>query len=240
MGASGWHVLFPEAAERAELEATGLLGRQDIQFVFNNPGYRDYSDFLDALASRKRKSLRKERDAAQSGVEIERISGSGLTETLWDVFFDCYQDTGSRKWGTPYLTRSFFSIVGERMADRVLLVIARKAGAPVACALNFIGSDALYGRYWGSLVDQDSLHFELCYHQAIEYAIEHRLSRVEAGAQGAHKLARGYRPVLVHSAHDVRHPGLRAALAEHLQAEQAAVAAEQLALDAESPYKKTS
>lgn len=240
LGASGWHVLFPEAAERAELEATGLLGRQDIQFVFNNPGYRDYSDFLDALASRKRKSLRKERDAAQSGVEIERISGSGLTETLWDVFFDCYQDTGSRKWGTPYLTRSFFSIVGERMADRVLLVIARKDGAPVACALNFIGSDALYGRYWGSLVDQDSLHFELCYHQAIEYAIEHRLSRVEAGAQGAHKLARGYRPVLVHSAHDVRHPGLRAALAEHLQAEQAAVAAEQLALDAESPYKKTS
>lgn len=236
--ASSWHVLFPGAQEREALAEAGLLKRQDIQFIFENDGYESYDDFLAALSSRKRKALKKERAAARSGLTLEALTGDALTEHHWDVFFACYQDTGERKWGMPYLTREFFRLIHERMADQVLLVMAKnEAGEYIAAALNFIGEEALYGRYWGCLESRDNLHFELCYHQAVEYAIAHGLARVEAGAQGAHKLARGYRPRLVYSAHHIRHEGLRDAVADYLSQERPAVEAERLALEAETPYK---
>jgi predicted N-acyltransferase len=238
LGASSWHVLFPHEGERSELAEAGLLKRQDIQFIFDNNGYESYEDFLADLSSRKRKALKKERIAARDGLTIEALTGGDLTERHWDVFFACYQDTGERKWGMPYLTRAFFQLVHERMAEDVLLVMARNpAGDYIAAALNFIGSHALYGRYWGCLEHRDNLHFELCYHQAIDFALDRGLKRVEAGAQGAHKLARGYRPRLVYSAHDIVHEGLRAAVADFLEQERPAVEAERVALEAETPYK---
>ena len=238
LGASSWHVLFPFEAERSELAEAGLLKRQDIQFIFENDGYETYEDFLAALSSRKRKALRKERQAAQTGLTIEPLTGADLTETHWDVFFACYQDTGERKWGMPYLNRDFFQLIHERMADDVLLVMARdEDGEYIAAALNFIGSQALFGRYWGCLEHRDNLHFELCYHRAIDFALDRGLKRVEAGAQGAHKLARGYRPRLVYSAHDIVHEGLRGAVAEFLDQERPAVETERVALEAETPYK---
>jgi len=237
LGASSWHVLFPDEADLEALEFQGLLARHDIQFIFTSEGYRDYADFLDALASRKRKALRKEREAAQANVTIELLTGSDITETHWDVFYACYLDTGARKWGQPYLNREFFSLIGQRMADKILLVMASRNGAYIASALNFIGIDTLYGRYWGALESHDSLHFELCYHQAIEFALARGLTRVEAGAQGAHKLARGYRPHLVHSAHHIEHEGLRAAVARYLAAERPAMIGECEALDREGPFK---
>jgi len=238
LGASSWHVLFPFEAERAELAEAGLLKRQDIQFIFENDGYATYDDFLAALSSRKRKALRKERQAAQAGLTIEALTGDALTAEHWDVFFACYQDTGARKWGTPYLNRDFFQLIHERMADDILLVMANdEDGRYIAAALNFIGSEVLFGRYWGCLEHRDNLHFELCYHQAIDFALERGLKRVEAGAQGAHKLARGYRPKLVYSAHDIVHDGLRAAVAEYLEQERPAVEAERVALESETPYK---
>ncbi|MEQ8404390.1 MAG: GNAT family N-acetyltransferase [Oceanicaulis sp.] len=240
LDASGWHVLFPSNDDRERLSGKALLTRHDVQFIFENEGYRDYGDFLDALSSRKRKALRKERKIAQDSVEIEQLSGSDLTSGHWDFFFACYQDTGARKWGAPYLNRAFFQLIHERIADKVLLVLASRGGRPVASALNFIGSEVLFGRYWGCVEDYDSLHFELCYHQAIDYALAHGLKRVEAGAQGAHKLARGYRPRLVHSCHDIVHPGLRGAVADFLNQERPAVEAERLAMEAETPYKKDS
>lgn len=236
--ASSWHVLFPDEADRQALESQGFLVRHDIQFIFTSEGYRDYADFLDALASRKRKALRKEREIAQASVKIELLTGAEITEAHWDVFFACYLDTGARKWGQPYLNRDFFSLIGQSLADKILLVMASRDGRYIASALNFIGSDTLYGRYWGALDAHDSLHFELCYHQAIEFALAHGLTRVEAGAQGAHKLARGYRPHLVHSAHHIEHEGLRAAVARYLAAERPAMIAECAAMDAESPFKK--
>jgi predicted N-acyltransferase len=240
LGASGWHVLFPSAGERDQLADAGLLKRQDIQFIFENEGYDAYDDFLSALSSRKRKALKKERQAAQAGLTIEQLSGAELTEHHWDVFFECYQDTGARKWGAPYLNREFFQLIHERMAEDVLLVMAKdESGRYIAAALNFIGSEALFGRYWGCLEHRDNLHFELCYHQAIEFALERGLKRVEAGAQGAHKLARGYRPRLVYSAHDIVHEGLRAAVADFLAQERPAVEGERLALEVETPYKST-
>ena len=235
--ASSWHVLFPDETDRQALESHGLLARHDIQFIFTSEGYRDYADFLDALASRKRKALRKEREIAQASVKIELLTGAEITEAHWDVFFACYLDTGARKWGQPYLNRDFFSLIGQSLADNILLVMASRDGRHIASALNFIGSDTLYGRYWGALDAHDSLHFELCYHQAIEYALAHGLTRVEAGAQGAHKLARGYRPHLVHSAHHIEHEGLRAAVARYLTSERPAMIAECAAMDAESPFK---
>jgi predicted N-acyltransferase len=238
MNTSGWNVLFPTICELGTLTDAGLMARQDIQFIFETGGYRDYEDFLAALSSRKRKALRKERKSAQDGLVIEQVSGSDLTHEHWDFFYACYQDTGARKWGTPYLNRDFFRIIHERMADKVLLVTAERENALVASALNFIGSETLFGRYWGCLEDHDSLHFELCYHQAIDYALAHGLKRVEAGAQGSHKLARGYRPQLVYSAHDIVHPGLRDAVDDFLIQERLAVEAERLALEAETPYKK--
>ena len=237
-GASSWHVLFPDEAECKELTEAGLLKRQDIQFVFEGEDYRDYADFLDALSSRKRKALRKERALAQAGLTIEQLTGSELAERHWDVFFRCYQDTGARKWGTPYLNRDFFTLLHERLADKVLMVMAKRDGRYIAAALNMIGGDTLFGRYWGALEHHDNLHFELCYHQAIDFALAHGLTRVEAGAQGAHKLARGYRPRLVYSAHDIVHTGLREAVSAFLKRERPAVERERLNFENETPYRK--
>ncbi|WP_306015763.1 GNAT family N-acetyltransferase [Oceanicaulis sp. MMSF_3324] len=237
---SSWHILFPDPATQTDLVEAGLLARQDIQFIWDDAGYGDYEGFLAALSSRKRKALRKERKIAQQDVTIEQLTGDALTEHHWDVFFACYQDTGERKWGTPYLNREFFTLIHERMADKVLLVMAKDGEDYIASALNFIGSDTLYGRYWGALRFADQLHFELCYHQAIDYALAHGLKRVEAGAQGAHKLARGYRPQLVYSAHDVVHEGLSGAVERFLRSERHAVETERLSLLRESPYKTPS
>lgn len=238
-GVSGWHVNFPAERDAAELDGLDLFSRIDRQFVWFNDGYKSYGDFLAALSSRKRKALKKEREQARDGLEIVALTGDALAPEHWDVFFACYQDTGARKWGSPYLSREFFGLVHQRMADKVLMVMAKQDGRYVAAALNFIGSDALFGRYWGSLIDQPGLHFELCYHRAIDFAIEHGLARVEAGAQGEHKLARGYRPVEVRSAHYIADPGLRAALKDYLKRERAAVRAEIAAVEDEMPYKKT-
>lgn len=237
-GVSGWHVNFPDARDASELDSLDLLPRIDRQFIWFNEGYDSYDDFLAALSSRKRKALKKERAQAQDGLEIVALSGDALSPEHWDVFFACYQDTGARKWGSPYLNRDFFDLIHQRMAERVLMVMAKQDGRYVAAALNFIGSDALYGRYWGCLIDKPALHFELCYHRAVDYAIKHGLDRVEAGAQGEHKLARGYRPVEVRSAHFIADPGLRRALEPYLERERLAVRAEIAAIEGDLPYRK--
>ncbi|MBB3929911.1 hypothetical protein GGR25_000930 [Kaistia hirudinis] len=237
-GSSSVHATFLEETDATTLEAAGFLPRTDQQFQFDNPGYRDFDDFLDALASRKRKTIRRERrDALIGGLEVEVLTGPAIDEAAWDAFFEFYQDTGARKWGRPYLNRRFFSIVGERMNDRILLLFARRGSQRIAGALNFIGSDALYGRYWGAVEEVPFLHFELCYHQAVEWAIDHRLPRVEAGAQGEHKLARGYRPVITRSAHYIADPNLRRAIADYLARERAAVAAEHELLEEHVPFR---
>ncbi|WP_439628515.1 GNAT family N-acetyltransferase [Shinella sp.] len=219
-GASSAHVTFVPEQEMPIFEATGYLHRTDQQFHFLNAGYGSHDDFLETLASRKRKALKKERRAAlEHGISIDWLTGADLTEEIWDQFFTFYMDTGSRKWGRPYLNREFYSLIGERMADDILLVMAKRNGRYVAGAINFIGGDALYGRHWGCVEDHPFLHFEVCYHQAIDFAIEKRLARVEAGAQGEHKLARGYLPAITHSAHFITHPGLRRAVADYLERE---------------------
>lgn len=237
-GLSSAHATFIDPAERPVFEAAGWLLREDSQFHWLNEGYADFDAFLAALSSRKRKAIRKERAAAQAGLEIVHLTGAELTEAHWDAFWGFYQDTGTRKWGRPYLTRAFFSLLGERLADRVLLVLALRDGAPIAGALNLIGADALYGRYWGCVEDVPFLHFELCYYQAIDAAIARGLSRVEAGAQGAHKLARGYRPTPTWSAHYIADPGFRAAVSDFLSRERPAVAHEIAALDELAPFRK--
>jgi hypothetical protein len=237
--ASSLHVTFPTREECELAGSLGFLQRNDQQFHWRNEGYESFDDFLAALASRKRKAIRAERKRAlEGGIEIERVTGSDLTEDHWDAFFAFYMDTGSRKWGSPYLTRTFFSMIGETMRDEILLVLAKRRGRAIAGALNFIGSDALYGRYWGALEEHPCLHFEVCYYQAIDFAIERKLARVEAGAQGAHKLARGYLPVQTYSAHWIRDPGLRRAIANYLKREHLAVAHEIALLGEESPYRK--
>ena len=237
-GLSSAHATFIEPAQRRLFERAGWLLRNDIQFHWENRGYASFDDFLGALSSRKRKDLRKERARAQEGVEIRHVTGADLRSEHWDAFWDFYQDTGSRKWGHPYLTRAAFDLFGERMAESVLLVLAYEHGEPIAGALNFIGADALYGRYWGCTRDRPFLHFELCYYQAIDAAIARGLSRVEAGAQGSHKLARGYRPVPTFSAHYLRDPRLRDAVADYLAAERRAVAREIAALEEMTPFRK--
>ena len=222
----------------ALFEAAGWLPRNDIQFHWYNRGFATFDDFLATLSSRKRKAIRKERAEAQAGVTIRCLTGAELREEHWDAFWHFYQDTGSRKWGRPYLTRAAFSLLGERMGDRILLVLAEIDGAPVAGALNFIGPDALYGRYWGALLEKPFLHFELCYYQAIDAAIRLGLGRVEAGAQGPHKLARGYEPVQTCSAHWIAHEGFREAVADFLKRERMGVAADQLFLAERTPFKK--
>lgn len=237
-GLSSAHATFVEEAELPLFEQAGWLIRVDRQFHWHNDGYRDFEDFLASLSSRKRKAIRRERASAVEGLEIEHVTGSALTEEHWDSFWHFYQDTGSRKWGRPYLSRAFFSLLGERLGDRVLLVLAKRNGVPIAGALNLIGEDALYGRYWGALEEVPFLHFELSYYQAIEFAIRRGLARVEAGAQGEHKLSRGYRPVPTWSAHFIADPNFRAAVAEYLEAERRAVENEIEYLGELTPFRK--
>lgn len=240
LGVSSAHVTFAEAADIEALDEAGFLLRTDQQFHFFNQDYGSYDDFLATLASRKRKALKKERrEAVAADITIDRLTGKDITERAWDDFYAFYMDTGGRKWGRPYLNRKFFSLIGERMADDVLLVMARRAGRYVAGAINFIGSDVLYGRNWGCIEDHPFLHFEVCYHQAIDFAIERKLKVVEAGAQGEHKLARGYMPVTTHSAHYVAHPGLRRAIADYLKRERREVAGIGEYYEDHTPYKKS-
>jgi predicted N-acyltransferase len=236
---SSAHVTFLTEAEWGLLGKRGFLQRTDQQFHWENAGYACFDDFLAALSSRKRKTIRRERKEAMSpGIEVAWLTGSDLTEAVWDDFFAFYMDTGSRKWGRPYLTREFFSIVGQTMRDRILLVTAKRGGRCIAGAINFIGTDALYGRNWGAVEHHPFLHFELCYYQAIDYAIAHKLKRVEAGAQGEHKLARGYLPQTTYSAHFIANAGLRRAVAEYLARERAYVQAAGAELAAAAPFRK--
>jgi len=237
--ASGVHVTFATEPEYRFLGELGFLQRMDQQFHWENPGYSSFDDFLAALAARKRKTIRRERhDALANGISVHWLTGSDLTEEVWDHFFTFYVETGSRKWGRPYLTRAFFSLVGAAMADRILLVMAKRGGRWIAGAINFIGSHTLFGRHWGAIEHHPFLHFELCYYQAIEYAIAHKLARVEAGAQGEHKLARGYMPATTYSAHYIADPALRRAIADYLARERAYVAAVGAELAATGPYRQ--
>jgi len=239
VGASSIHVTFSTRDEWEALGRQGFLQRMDQQFHWSNAGYATFDAFLETLASRKRKNIRKERQTALSeGVAIRRLTGAEITEAHWDAFFAFYIDTGSRKWGRSYLNRRFFSEIGRTMSERILLVIAERDGRPIAGAINFIGDDVLYGRNWGCIEDRPFLHFEVCYYQAIDFAIERGLARVEAGAQGEHKLARGYMPQTTYSAHDIADPGLRRAVADYLDQERGHVAAMTEALAAEGPYRK--
>jgi len=237
-GLSSAHATFVAEAEVPLFERAGWLIRVDSQFHWHNRGYAGFEDFLAALSSRKRKTIRRERAAALDGLTVEHVTGAAIAEAHWDAFWAFYQDTGSRKWGRPYLTRAFFSLLGERMADRVLLIFASRDGRPIAGALNLIGEEALYGRYWGATEEVPHLHFEICYYQAIEAAIARGLGRVEAGAQGPHKLSRGYAPVPTWSAHFIPDPGFRDAVADFLAAERRAVAREIGALAEMTPFRK--
>lgn len=235
---SSAHATFVAPDQVDVFSAAGWLVRTGVQFHWANAGYADFDDFLAALASRKRKAIRKERAAAVAGLTIRHLTGADLTEAAWDAFWTFYQDTGARKWGRPYLTRRFFSLLGRTMADRVLLILAERDGRPIAGALNLIGADTLYGRYWGATEEVPFLHFELCYYQAIEAAIARGLARVEAGAQGEHKLARGYVPVTTYSAHYIPDRGFRAAVADFLARERAAVEREQAFLGELAPFRR--
>jgi predicted N-acyltransferase len=238
-GLSSLHITFCTDTEWELGGRLGLLQRTDQQFHWQNHGYSDFEAFLAALSSRKRKQIRRERArAVAGGVTIRQFTGDEIEPGHWDAFWRFYQDTGGRKWGYPYLTRSFFDLIHQTMRDDILLVLVERDGRWIAGALNFIGRDALYGRYWGCAEDHAFLHFETCYYQAIEFAIRHRLARVEAGAQGPHKLARGYEPVTTRSLHWIPDPGFRRAVADYLQQERAAVAREHAALATMTPFRK--
>lgn len=237
-GLSSAHATFIAEQQVPLFERAGWLVRIDSQFHWHNDDYRSFDDFLGSLSSRKRKAIRKERREALAGLTVEHITGAAIKEAHWDHFWRFYQDTGARKWGRPYLTRAFFSLLGERMADRILLIFALADDIPVAGALNLIGADTLYGRYWGTAIEAPHLHFEICYYQAIEAAIALGLDRVEAGAQGAHKLSRGYRPVPTYSAHYLVDPRLRDAVSDYLEAERLAVLHDIEALDAMTPFRR--
>ena len=236
--ASSVHVTFLIEGEWRRIGGEGFLQRTGQQFHWRNAGYATFDDFLATLASRKRKAIRKERAEAQAAVEILSVSGREITEAHWDTFFAFYMDTGSRKWGRPYLNRRFFSLLGAALADRCLLVFARRAGKLVAGALHLIGGDCLYGRYWGATEHHPFLHFELCYYQAIDYAIAHGLKRAEAGAQGEHKLARGYLPETTYSLHWLAEPRLEAAVARYLAEERGEVAEINALLRDHGPFKR--
>lgn len=239
LDASSVHVTFATRDEWEALAQLGFLQRIDQQFHWRNAGYANFEAFLATLASRKRKAIRRERAGAlEAGIVIEHVTGRDITEAHWDAFYDFYADTGARKWGRPYLNRRFFSLIGAAMADRILLVLARRNARYIAGALNFIGGDCLYGRYWGQIETHPFLHFEVCYYQAIDYAIGHGLARVEAGAQGEHKLARGYLPVETYSAHYIADPSLRRAVASYLVREREAVRETAAELACYGPYKK--
>ena len=238
---NGWssaHATFIEPAQQALFEQAGWLRREDIQFHWYNRDYDSFEDFLADLTSRKRKDLRKERRAANEGVTIKALRGDDIKPEHWDAFWLFYQDTGARKWGTPYLTREAFDLMGQRMGDKLLLVLAFEGELPIAGALNFIGGEALYGRYWGCLAERRFLHFELCYYRAIDIAIDLGLKRVEAGAQGGHKLARGYEPVATISMHYLADPGFRAAVEDFLSRERMGVGMDQMHLASRTPFKQ--
>jgi predicted N-acyltransferase len=237
--ASSAHVTFPTRPEWDLLGGRGFLKRTHQQFHWENAGYDSFDAFLAALASRKRKTIRREReDALSAGISVHWLTGSDLTESVWDAFFNFYMETGSRKWGRPYLTRAFYSMVGKTMRDRILLVMAKRNGRWIAGAINFIGSRTLFGRHWGAVEHHPFLHFELCYYQAIQFAIEHKLSRVEAGAQGEHKVSRGYLPTTTYSAHYIVDPALRRAIEDFLKHERAYVAAAGAELAEAAPFRK--
>lgn len=239
--ASSWHLTFLTKREWETLGDQGFLQRTDQQYHWRNEGYETFDDFLASLASRKRKAIRRERrDAQTQDVDFVWLTGNEITEAHWDCFFDFYLDTGARKWGTPYLNREFFSLLGQSMGDQILLVMCRRDGEDVAGALHMIGGDTLYGRYWGCTENLPFLHFEACYYQAIDYAIAHKIDWVEAGAQGQHKLARGYLPETTYSAHFIANPSLRNAVANYLERERAYVDLESEALMAHSPFRQSS
>ncbi|AMG72748.1 GNAT family N-acetyltransferase [Sphingopyxis granuli] len=235
---SSAHATFVAPEQMPLFEAAGWLVRRDVQFHFANPGYRSFDDFLATLTSAKRKQLRKERARAVAGLRIEQVTGDAIGPAHWDAMWAFYQDTGARKWGHPYLTRAAFDLIGARMADRVLLIVAYDGDTPVAGAMHLIGADTLYGRYWGCVADIPYLHFELCYYRAIDVAIERGLARVEAGAQGGHKLARGYGPVATWSAHFIADPGFRRAVADFLERERAAEMQEMEWLEGHMPFRR--
>jgi predicted N-acyltransferase len=238
--ASSVHVTFAREAEWKLLAAHGFLQRNDQQFHWHNQGYGCFDDFLGSLNSRHRKAIKRERrEAVASGLTIHALTGSDITEDAWDAFFDFYMETGSRKWGRPYLTRAFFSLVGESMPEDVLLIMAKRGGRWIAGAINFIGSDTLFGRNWGAIEHHPFLHFEVCYYQAIEFAIKRGLKTVEAGAQGEHKIARGYLPQTTYSAHYIADPDLRRAISDYLRHERAFVAEASRELTEAGPFRKT-
>jgi predicted N-acyltransferase len=236
---SSLHVTFPTEAEWRALGAAGFLQRIGRQFHWENQGYREFEDFLAALSSRKRKQIRRERRDAAEGLAIETLTGNAIETRHWDAFFRFYMSTSDRKWGSAYLNRKFFALLGERMADKVVLVMARKGERYVAGALNFVGRDTIYGRNWGCLGNFPFLHFEACYYRAIDFAIAHGLKRVEAGAQGQHKIQRGYLPVPTYSAHWIRDRNFARAVEDFLVRERRAVEHEMEALEEElSPFRR--
>jgi predicted N-acyltransferase len=237
---SSAHITFIDETGAEECARRGWLIRHGIQYHWFNRGYPSFADFLAAMPSRRRKTLRKERAAAVEGLEIRALRGAQISEAEWDAMWAFYQDTGSRKWGRPYLTREFFDRVGERMGDAALLFLAYRDHRPIAGALNFIGRDTLYGRYWGCRQEVPFLHFELCYYRAVEWAIDHGLKRVQAGAQGEHKVARGYEPVITKSAHFIPNRSFRNAVAEFVEAEREGIAAEIGWLRRDLPYRSSS
>jgi uncharacterized protein len=237
-GLSSAHATFVDLAQVPLFEKAGWMLREGIQYHWFNRGYESFDEFLGSLSSRKRRTIRKERAGAQEGLTIRHLVGTEIEPRHWDAFWRFYQDTGARKWGQPYLTRSFFPMVGEALGDKVLLILAERDGVPIAGALNFIGREALYGRYWGCSEDVPFLHFELCYYQAIDAAITRGLSRVEAGAQGEHKLARGYEPMATWSAHFIPHPGFKEAVSDFLIRERRAVERDIAYLGELTPFKK--
>ena len=236
---SSVHINFISREEAALMDDAGLLIRTDQQFHWHNHDYGSFDDFLAELSSAKRKNLRKERAKAQEGLEFVHLTGDDITESHWDTFFEFYMDTGARKWGSPYLNRDTFSLLGERLGERILLILALEDGRPIAGALNLIGGERLYGRYWGTVSARPMLHFETCYYQAIDFAIERGLKIVEAGAQGGHKLARGYVPETTYSAHWIAHEGLAQAIDDYLERERAMVDQESRFLRERSPFKRT-
>ena len=237
---SSAHITFIDDAGAAEAERRGWLIRHGIQYHWHSRGYAGFDDFLGALTSRKRKAIRKEREAARQGLEFQALRGPEIGPSEWDWMWRFYQDTGSRKWGHPYLTREFFDLIGESMGDRLLLFLALRGGRPIAGALNLVGPDTLYGRYWGTVDEVPGLHFELCYYQAIEWAIANGLTSVQAGAQGEHKLTRGYEPVITRSAHFIPDPAFRQAVDQFLVQERKAIAAEMEWLGRNLPYRMSS
>lgn len=237
--ASSIHATFLPDDEAREWARDGFLHRTDQQFHFINEGYADFDAFLAALSSSKRKTIRRERrDALAHGISVETLTGTAITEAHWDAFFEFYMDTGSRKWGRPYLNRRFFSLIGASMAERIALVMAKRDGRYIAGAINFIGARTLYGRNWGAIEQHPFLHFEVCYYQAIDFALSRGLAVVEAGAQGEHKLLRGYRPVTTHSVHDLADPALKRAVEDYLKRERAYVAALHDEYEEHMPFRK--